>query len=160
MTLAPPPAAFPSLVLHPRDQMLEPAQQERVLYRRLNDGDPVERDDVICWLDDQMVTARMESALKTRAAALEVQRSARGGVDLTREKLNLSIALLHQPNLLLLDEPYSGFDWETYVKFWQLSESLRNEGTTILVVSHFIEERSHFDRIVHLKDGLVVGDEA
>jgi ABC-type multidrug transport system ATPase subunit len=73
----------------------------------------------------------------------------------TRQKLNLSVALLHRPSLLLLDEPYSGFDWETYLKFWQLTDSLRDQGTTILIVSHFIEERSHFDKIVHLKDGIV-----
>ena len=77
----------------------------------------------------------------------------------TRQKLNLSIALLHQPDLLLLDEPYSGFDWETYLKFWQLTASLREQGTTILIISHFIEERSHFDKIVHLKEG-VVAEEA
>lgn len=73
----------------------------------------------------------------------------------TRQKLNLSIALLHNPSLLLLDEPYSGFDWETYQQFWKLTDSLRTAGTTVLIVSHFIEERSHFDRIVHLKDGVV-----
>src|SRR5207248_429536 len=81
VTLASPPEAFPYLVLHPRDQVLEPAMQEKVLYRKLNDGDPVDRDDVICWLDDQLVSARMESAQKTKAAALEVQKSAKGGVD-------------------------------------------------------------------------------
>ena len=35
----------------------------------------------------------------------------------TQQKLNLSIALLHQPKLLILDEPYNGFDWDTYLKF-------------------------------------------
>ena len=51
------------------------------------DGDPVDRDEVICWLDDQMVVTKMESALKAKAAALEVQRSAREGVVLSLEKL-------------------------------------------------------------------------
>lgn len=77
----------------------------------------------------------------------------------TKQKLNLSVALLHKPDLLLLDEPYSGFDWETYLKFWQLTDSLRDQGTTILIVSHFIEERSHFDKIVHLKDGVVAEED-
>ena len=78
----------------------------------------------------------------------------------TRQKLNLSIALMHEPSLLLLDEPYSGFDWETYLKFWELTGSLRAAGTTVLIVSHFIEEQSHFDRIIHLKDGAIAGGES
>lgn len=73
----------------------------------------------------------------------------------TRQKLNLAIALMHEPQLLLLDEPYSGFDWETYQRFWQLADSLRDTGATILIVSHFIEERSHFDRILRVRNGLV-----
>lgn len=73
----------------------------------------------------------------------------------TRQKLNLAIALLHEPQVVLLDEPYSGFDWDTYQRFWQLTGSLRESGTTILIVSHFIEERSHFGRILRVRDGLV-----
>jgi ABC-type multidrug transport system ATPase subunit len=73
----------------------------------------------------------------------------------TRQKLNLAIALMHEPQILLLDEPYSGFDWDTYQRFWQLADSLRSSGATIVIVSHFIEERSHFDRILRVRDGLV-----
>ncbi|MCH8815627.1 MAG: ABC transporter ATP-binding protein [Chloroflexi bacterium] len=73
----------------------------------------------------------------------------------TKQKLNLAIALMHEPQILLLDEPYSGFDWDTYQRFWQLADSLRDSGTTFVIVSHFIEERSHFDRILRVRDGLV-----
>ena len=38
----------------------------------------------------------------------------------TRQKLNLTLALMHDPDVLLLDEPYQGFDWETYLRFWDL----------------------------------------
>lgn len=77
----------------------------------------------------------------------------------TRQKLNLAIALMHEPQVLLLDEPYSGFDWDTYQRFWQLADSLRNSGATIVIVSHFIEERSHFDRILRVRHGLVDDEE-
>ncbi|MGH3278277.1 MAG: ATP-binding cassette domain-containing protein [Trebonia sp.] len=43
----------------------------------------------------------------------------------TRQKLNLTLALLHDPDVLLLDEPYQGFDWETYLRFWDLAARLR-----------------------------------
>ena len=40
-------------------------------------------------------------------------------------KLNLTLALMHHPRVLLLDEPYQGFDWETYLRFWDLAAELR-----------------------------------
>jgi ABC-2 type transport system ATP-binding protein len=70
-----------------------------------------------------------------------------------RQKVNLAVALLHEPDLLLLDEPYTGFDWETYLAFWELTESLVESGTAIAVISHLISERERFDRILELDGG-------
>jgi len=74
----------------------------------------------------------------------------------TRQKLNLALALMHDPDLLLLDEPYSGFDWETYLRFWEMSERRRDEGMGILIVSHFLSERERLDRVYELRDGRCV----
>lgn len=71
----------------------------------------------------------------------------------TRQKLNLALAQMHEPDLLLLDEPYSGFDWETYLRFWEMSERRRDEGMGILIVSHFLSERQRLDRVYELRDG-------
>jgi ABC-type multidrug transport system ATPase subunit len=74
----------------------------------------------------------------------------------TRQKLNLALALMHDPELLLLDEPYAGFDWETYLKFWEMSERRRNDGMGILIVSHLLAERERLDRIYSLIEGRTV----
>lgn len=74
----------------------------------------------------------------------------------TRQKLNLALALMHDPAVLLLDEPYSGFDWETYVRFWDMSERRRNGGMGILIVSHMLTERDRLDRVYELRDGKAV----
>ncbi len=74
----------------------------------------------------------------------------------TRQKLNLALALMHEPELLLLDEPYSGFDWETYVHFWEMSERRRDAGMGILIVSHLLTERERLDRVYELRDGKAV----
>ncbi|HVC07020.1 MAG TPA: ABC transporter ATP-binding protein [Solirubrobacterales bacterium] len=71
----------------------------------------------------------------------------------TRQKLNLGLALMHEPQLLLLDEPYSGFDWETYLRFWEMSKRRRDAGMGILIVSHLLAERDRLDRIYTLRDG-------
>ena len=71
----------------------------------------------------------------------------------TLAKLNLGLALLPDPTLLLLDEPYAGFDWDTYLKFWDLVDERRAAGRTVLIVSHFVVDEERFDRIVEIRDG-------
>ncbi|NND13078.1 MAG: ABC transporter ATP-binding protein [Acidimicrobiia bacterium] len=74
----------------------------------------------------------------------------------TRAKLNLGLALLADPDILLLDEPYAGFDWDTYLRFWDLTAERRQAGRAVLIISHFVADEERFDRIVHLRDGRTV----
>ena len=74
----------------------------------------------------------------------------------TRAKLNLGLALLPDPELLLLDEPYAGFDWDTYQRFWELTRDRRDAGRSLLIISHFITDVERFDRIYDLVDGKAV----
>ena len=71
----------------------------------------------------------------------------------TRQKLNLALALMHKPQLLLLDEPYAGFDWETYLRFWEMSERRRDAGMGILIISHLLADRERLDRVYEMRDG-------
>lgn len=73
----------------------------------------------------------------------------------TRQKLNLTLALMHDPAVLLLDEPYQGFDWETYLHFWELASALRERGRAILVISHLVFDRERFDQIYALRSGML-----
>ena len=68
----------------------------------------------------------------------------------SRQKLNLTLALLGDPDLLLLDEPYTGFDGGTYLCFWQHVERWQEEGRACLVVTHFLGERERVDRVHEL----------
>lgn len=71
----------------------------------------------------------------------------------TRSKLNLALALLHDPDLVLLDEPYAGFDWDTFQRFWELTAQRRDAGAGLLIISHFIADEDRFDRIYDLVEG-------
>lgn len=73
----------------------------------------------------------------------------------TRQKLNLTLALMHDPQVLLLDEPYQGFDWETYQRFWDLAASLRECGRSVLVVSHLAYDTDRLDELWRLDGGLL-----
>lgn len=73
----------------------------------------------------------------------------------SKQKLNLAIAMLHSPDILVLDEPYSGFDWETYLHFWELSKELRDQGKGVIVVSHIIYDYSNMDIVYQLREGVL-----
>ena len=99
------------------------------------------------WLamrDELLGTFRFDRDVHARAAQLS------GG---TRQKLHLSLALLHRPDVLVLDEPYLAFDWDTYLRFWTHAEALRGSGTAIVIVSHLAHDRDRFTRILDLRDG-------
>jgi ABC-2 type transport system ATP-binding protein len=69
----------------------------------------------------------------------------------SRQKLNLALALLGDPDVLLLDEPYTGFDGGTYLSFWRHVEQWKDEGRACLVVTHFLGERERVDRVHELR---------
>jgi len=78
----------------------------------------------------------------------------------TRQKLNLTLALLHDPDVLLLDEPYQGFDWETYLRFWDLVGDLRTRSKTIVIITHLVFEQDRFDLLADLAGGHLTPREA
>lgn len=73
----------------------------------------------------------------------------------TQQKLNLSLALLHDPELLLLDEPYSGFDWETYQQFLNYTLHAKNREKCIVMISHLVFEKDRFDSIYEIEEGVI-----
>ena len=68
----------------------------------------------------------------------------------TRQKLNLAIALLSDPNILLLDEPYQGFDHGAYVSFWEHVARWKADGLGVVVVTHLLADTALVDRVVEL----------
>jgi ABC-type multidrug transport system ATPase subunit len=68
----------------------------------------------------------------------------------SRQKLNLALALLGKPQVLLLDEPYQGFDHGTYVDFWEHVDRWREQNVAVAVVTHMLTELGRVDRVVEL----------
>jgi ABC-type multidrug transport system ATPase subunit len=127
--------------------------QHPVLYEKLTVGETFRLFGVAYAMDPPQVAARKAELMD----ALEFGQYDEFRVDQlsggTRQKLSLALALLHDPDVLLLDEPYSGFDYETYLRFWELSENLAGRGRAILVVSHFVQQRERFGRVYRVADG-------
>ncbi len=71
-----------------------------------------------------------------------------------RRRLDVALAIIGRPELMFLDEPTTGFDPEARRQFWALIETLRGDGTTILLTTHYLEEAEHLaDRIAIIADG-------
>jgi SAM-dependent methyltransferase len=68
----------------------------------------------------------------------------------TRQKLNLTMSTLTEPDLLLLDEPYQGFDRGTYVNFWDDLWRLRDAGKAIVLVTHLLTQLDRVDLVLDL----------
>ncbi|MCX5415980.1 ABC transporter ATP-binding protein [Streptomyces sp. NBC_00059] len=96
---------------------------------------------------------RAEEVMETLAFTEYLDRRAGQLSGGSRQKLNLTLALMHDPDVLLLDEPYQGFDWETYLRFWELATALRDAGRSVLVVSHLAYDIDRLDVLWRLDGG-------
>ncbi len=74
-----------------------------------------------------------------------------------RRRLDVALGIIGRPRVLFLDEPTTGFDPEARRDFWGLIEQLKDEGTTILLTTHYLEEAEHLaDRVAVIARGRVV----
>jgi ABC-type multidrug transport system ATPase subunit len=73
-----------------------------------------------------------------------------------KQRLALTACVLHQPKLLLLDEPTAGVDAKARREFWDLIHDMAGDGLTVLVSTHYMDEAERCRRIVYLAGGRIV----
>jgi ABC-2 type transport system ATP-binding protein len=88
--------------------------------------------------------------MKLGALAARLVQPLSGG---EKQRLALGCAVLHQPRVLFLDEPTAGVDPAARRLFWQIIRSLSDEGTTIIVTTHYMDEAERFGRLAFLSRG-------
>jgi ABC-2 type transport system ATP-binding protein len=73
-----------------------------------------------------------------------------------KRRLSLAIALVHKPEILILDEPTVGIDPVLRIQFWKEFERLRKEGVTIIITTHVMDEAEHCDRLALIRNGGII----
>jgi ABC-2 type transport system ATP-binding protein len=106
-------------------------------------------------LADRIASGLDRFGLGDRAAQRAKELS--GGL---RRRAEIAKALLHEPRLLLLDEPSTGLDPGARRDLWETLEALRKSGVTVLLTTHFMEEGDRCNRLVLLDRGTIVAEGA
>jgi len=75
-----------------------------------------------------------------------------------KQRLAMAAALMHEPDILFLDEPTSGVDPLARREFWQRINALAEAGVTVLVTTHFMDEANYCDRLVIMADGEMLAE--
>ncbi len=106
----------------------------------------------IYGLDDKQIKERSTAMLDTLGLADDMV----GRLPLGwKQKLAFSVALLHEPAVVFLDEPTGGVDPITRRQFWELIYAAAARGTTVFVTTHYMDEAEYCDRISIMVDGRI-----
>lgn len=99
-------------------------------------------------VDEVIASVGLEQKQRTRAGKLS------GG---QRRRLDVALGIIGRPELLFLDEPTTGFDPEARRQFWDLIRSLKAEGASILLTTHYLDEAAQLgDRAAVITGGKIV----
>jgi ABC-2 type transport system ATP-binding protein len=133
------------------------APQENLLYKTLTCEENLKFYAQIYGLTGQKCRQQIEKSL-TAVNLLERAKNPietlSGGM---QRRMNIAVALVHQPKLLILDEPTTGLDIETRYEIWDLIWQLKSQGMTILLTTHLLDEAQRLcQKIGILKGGQII----
>ncbi|HEY9893469.1 MAG TPA: ABC transporter ATP-binding protein [Candidatus Sericytochromatia bacterium] len=135
------------------------APQENLLYKTLSCEENLNFYAQIYGLNAQERRQQVEICL----AAVNLLDRAKSPVETLsggmQRRLNIAVALVHQPKLVILDEPTTGLDIEARYEIWDLIRRLKSQGITVLLTTHLLDEAERLcQRIGIMKGGRIVAE--
>lgn len=109
----------------------------------------------IYGLNDRQVKEKSESLIETLGLKTEAKKLV-GSLPLGwKQKLAFSVAILHEPKIVFLDEPTGGVDPVTRRQFWDMIYEASARGITVFVTTHYMDEAEYCNRISMMVDGVI-----
>ncbi|WP_271749934.1 ABC transporter ATP-binding protein [Cohnella sp. JJ-181] len=127
--------------------------QSDALYGELSAKENLQFFGAMFKLPGARLAERLEAALSTVGLSSDAGKPVARFSGGMKRRLSLAIALLHEPELLILDEPTVGIDPVLRVSIWSSLLALRERGTTILLTTHVMDEADRCDRIGLIREG-------
>ncbi len=109
----------------------------------------------LCGVNDARTVTQAIDLVSLSARAKSRVRELSGGM---RQRCSLACALVHNPDLILLDEPTVGIDPQLRVQFWDHFRRLNQAGVTLIVSSHVMDEAERCDRLGFVREGMLLAE--
>ncbi len=107
-------------------------------------------------LDNKTLNSRIKEALDMSGLVGRERNLTRDLAGGWRQRLALSAAILHRPEILFLDEPTAGVDPVSRRAFWDLLYNLVRDGVTVFVTTHYMDEAEHCHRLAFIQRGKII----
>jgi ABC-2 type transport system ATP-binding protein len=109
----------------------------------------------IYGMSDKNLKEKKENLIETLGMQNEAKKLV-GSLPLGwKQKLSFSVAILHEPKIVFLDEPTGGVDPVTRRQFWDLIYAASDRGITIFVTTHYMDEAEYCNRVTMMVDGII-----
>ncbi|KZE40283.1 ABC transporter ATP-binding protein [Bhargavaea cecembensis] len=127
--------------------------QSDALYEDLTAKENLEFFASLYGLGKKQQTARIQEVMKIVRLSGDLNKPVKNFSGGMKRRLSLAIALLHEPRLLILDEPTVGIDPVLRKSIWEVFSQLQESGVTILVTTHVMDEAAKCDRLGLIQNG-------
>jgi len=75
-----------------------------------------------------------------------------------KHRVSLACALIHEPDILFLDEPTVGVDPKLRIKFWKFFTKMKENGTTVIITTHYMDEARRCDKVGFMRQGQLIAE--
>ena len=131
--------------------------QESIVYDKLNGWENIVFYASLYGLSSSQIRSRAKELIRRLGLENHVKKLVKTYSGGLRKRLSLAVSLIHDPEILILDEPTVGLDPSARREFWKIIEGLREDGVTVLMATHYMEEADVLsDRVAIINEGKII----